>query len=755
MATSFTIGKFWRFVNKEYFLVILVFLLFSCLYAHSIVFDLSKVAGEGDYYQFLWNFWWIRTSVESFQLPFFTDLEYHPTGANLAFHTFSYHWAILSIPFQHLFSLVFILNSFYIVSFVATGISTYRLLSYLKCSRYASFIGSFVFTFCIHRIDRFHYYEIDSLGTMYIPLFIYFFFRIYDLIQEDKRKGQIKYSLLAGTALALTFLCSWYNGLFLLILAMILFCYKTMRTRRFPLRNLSVLGGTFLIVVAPFVIPMIAAYYSGDFAPRSHESVIMSSEYNNADLLSYFVPNKSTASLFFTSLDSLGISGPLNWVQGINSSFYGNQHEKGLFLGYTVIFLLIMSFRVIAKTQDQERRSTLKLLYVVFMVFFILSLGPTLYVLGERSIALTPYRILMKIPLLNVSRTPSRMGLIVILCSGIIAAITIDYYREVFKAKTKYVHLGMALLLVLIVIETFPGETHQVRDISSVKSDFFSKLNTGGERKVLLNVPVDFLGARGGGGEYLFHQTIHQQKIVSGYVAREPDYIKSTLNSSPFLQSVHHRGYEKDRNKKRLTLDTISDNEILKSVNSLSVDYIVLHKSRLNDQFGEIDARFSNVYGPSTFEDRRIKVYDTAGAVSPEEDLLYWLAFDKPVGQFRGQFNVELSYHGAGENRTLNVEATNHDPHFSLPDFDLPQNRPMMLVLDISCPTQTEFQVFYSTNKGGKYTEEESIKRPLKKGWNKLSLVLSGRKYTGRIRIDPGRVKGRYLLRSIKVIGMD
>ena len=142
-------------------------------------------------------------------------------------------------------------------------------------------------------------------------------------------------------------------------------------------------------------------------------------------------------------------------------------------------------------------------------------------------------------------------------------------------------------------------------------------------------------------------------------------------------------------------------------------------------------------------------------AEGTEAKVLYQLDLDGPTDQFKGQYNVKLSHGTPGGHKVIEAHATNHDPHFLLPAIRLPHDRPIKLVMDLHCPKNTEFQVFYSTHEAGKHSEAESIRRPVKKGRNRFSLVLPGRKYTGRIRIDPGRVKGRYLLRSIKVIGKD
>jgi hypothetical protein len=57
--------------------------------------------GTFDCFQFVWNVWWVRTSLLDLHVnPFFTRHLYYPDGVSLLFHTLSASLGVLSIPFQ-------------------------------------------------------------------------------------------------------------------------------------------------------------------------------------------------------------------------------------------------------------------------------------------------------------------------------------------------------------------------------------------------------------------------------------------------------------------------------------------------------------------------------------------------------------------------------------------------------------------------------------------------------------------------------
>src|SRR5215467_2632259 len=68
-----------------------------------LVHPATTVLDDGtlDCFQFVWNFWWLRTALLELHVnPFFTRWLFHPEGVSLLFHTFSASLGLASIPFQ-------------------------------------------------------------------------------------------------------------------------------------------------------------------------------------------------------------------------------------------------------------------------------------------------------------------------------------------------------------------------------------------------------------------------------------------------------------------------------------------------------------------------------------------------------------------------------------------------------------------------------------------------------------------------------
>ena len=105
-------------------------------------------------------------------------------------------------------------------------------------------------------------------------------------------------------------------------------------------------------------------------------------------------------------------------------------------------------------------------------------------------------------------------------------------------------------------------------------------------------------------------QTIHRQTIVGGYLGREPVYVLRQLELSPFLTALHHRAYEED---KRISLDGISDEEILDALLDLEVDFVLLHRQQFREEdFGAVSERFHSVLGAPIYDDSQLRVFETA-----------------------------------------------------------------------------------------------------------------------------------------------
>ncbi|MEQ1637406.1 MAG: hypothetical protein ABL903_11995 [Methylococcales bacterium] len=75
-----------------------------------------------------------------------------------------------------------------------------------------------------------------------------------------------------------------------------------------------------------------------------------------------------------------------------------------------------------------------------------------------------------------------------------------------------------------------------------------------------------------------------------------------------------------------------------------------------------------------------------------------------------------------------------------------------LMKISIESPEITEMQVFYSQQPAAqKFTEQNSSRRLLSKGINTLIFPFAIENFGGEIRVDPGNVRGRYIINSLEI----
>ena len=97
------------------------------------------------------------------------------------------------------------------------------------------------------------------------------------------------------------------------------------------------------------------------------------------------------------------------------------------------------------------------------------------------------------------------------------------------------------------------------------------------------------------------------------------------------------------------------------------------------------------------------------------------------------------------------LKSNGEDPQVLLPQFTFPYNKPIIIKIIISSSKNTILQLFYSTKSNPVYTEEQSKKKAIKVGYNEIYIELGPRCYNGRLRLDPGKTDGDFILHSFEV----
>ncbi|MCM1989270.1 hypothetical protein [Oceanirhabdus seepicola] len=97
------------------------------------------------------------------------------------------------------------------------------------------------------------------------------------------------------------------------------------------------------------------------------------------------------------------------------------------------------------------------------------------------------------------------------------------------------------------------------------------------------------------------------------------------------------------------------------------------------------------------------------------------------------------------------IESSGIDPYFTLPQFDGSKNKGTILVkMEITSTVKTKLQLYYKSDKIY-FTERDSIRREIDKGYNELIIVINESKPVKALRLDPGKDKGIYLLHEFDV----
>lgn len=137
---------------KEYLVVFSITSILSIGFTYPLVpkFGEGQIARGGDYYQFLWNFWYVKEALFNNDLSLlFTNTQYHPTGTTLSFHDLTLHWSILSVPLQTFMTRIQIFHLFTFLSFPLTALAQYYLLRKNQLTKVTSFLAGVLFAFVL------------------------------------------------------------------------------------------------------------------------------------------------------------------------------------------------------------------------------------------------------------------------------------------------------------------------------------------------------------------------------------------------------------------------------------------------------------------------------------------------------------------------------------------------------------------------------------------------------------------------------
>ncbi|MFH1403606.1 MAG: hypothetical protein ABIH11_04975 [Candidatus Altiarchaeota archaeon] len=565
-------GSFRRHVT-----VIMVYTNLALLMTYPLVAHLhDAVPGEDDVWKMMWYLWWGGESLSSFKNPYHTDLWFAPYGKSLVFHSNILSLSLLSLPLQHLLSLAASYNMLCIMAFAFSGYGMYLLVRRLTGNDKASLVSGLIFAFTPLRFTRL-LGHLNLVSTQWIPFYILFLLRTLD---NDDRRDPV----LAGIFFALISATFLFQSVVAFIITLALIAErivwdreKTMKT--VIIRRLGFAVLTASVLISPLILEVFSNYGRGIMPGAGVSSV-----FNSADLLAYATPPQSHPIL----------SG---FFSGRRVFYSGGSMESQVFIGFTVISLSLLSTFLVWKSRQ------LRVWLLIAVIFITLSLGPFLRMGGvvvvyknqvpdgafmgdkkvsssmiygfyrllgglaeypesysptsEYSYAYLPYTLVDGLPFMDLSRTPSRFSLGLIVAVSVLSGFTLSWILG--RGGRPWL---MPLITALILFESL-----------ALPIPLSHLPETSGVYGIIGDDPGDFIIHEKPYGNFFHTQTLHGKKILSGYVKSEAPS-KARILSGNADESVYPslNDFCAEKNVRYLIVhkDVLSENEVSRIMASMN-----------------------------------------------------------------------------------------------------------------------------------------------------------------------------------------
>jgi hypothetical protein len=499
---------------------ILLLLLITVLYSYPVPFYLSDklIGGGADAWQFPWNNYTFRQQVTAGKNPYYTDIIFAPVGTSLSLHSYTEFNSAVGLLLSPFLNDVAQTNLMILLSTFLTATGTFLLVRHITKSSIAGLFSAIAFTFCPFRLVRMGGHVNFAL-TQWLPLAIWSFLRLME-------SSRWRYAIALGFFFALAHYSNQYYSVYLILILAVLFVtglFLIPEWRQWiTVHKVLISFFVALICLSPLLLRYFHDFKEGDLRSRERfelakETAVSPDDYVHPNVMNHWIA-KMLPRAAVTGADKKLSPGLITLFTGLAGLVLALRNKARLLLGF-----FLMGF-----------------------LFLLLSFGPTMQV-GATEIFL-PYALLLKIPLINHVRIPTRFTIVVTLSLSILAGYAVSILvRNRFQWVRRF---AVPLMFCLLLFELLPVPVHMGRFETS--SAFREIGKTPGS--LLLNLPFRFdaLASR-----QMRHQPIHRQKIFDGRISRRPyrqvRYISELPVARSFVRITNLKGIpdsliERDKN---------------------------------------------------------------------------------------------------------------------------------------------------------------------------------------------------------------
>ena len=424
---------------------------------------------RGDYFNNLWNVWWLGESLSQGRHPWHTDLLWYPEGLSLLRHTLSPINAALGVALSTVLGPHAMFNVVLLVNFFLAAWTFSLFARVLTGSTAGGVLGGMLYSF-----NPFHYYylcQVNVFSLAWLPLALLFFVRVY---REGGRRNVVLAALFTGCIAA----SSEYYVMYAVLTVGWMIAAGKLLDPSVPwargTQRLLVTGALCGVVVTLVAAPLLYGTIWPVDAPAAVGVDNVQAKRSN-DLFGY------------------------EWVGGPERLTV----SWPTMLGYsTLLFLLPMARRIV-------RRQRFWVLVGAF--FLVLSFGYELYVEREKTGIPLLYTVLEDVPLMDMLRKPDRAFLMVLLVASLAFAEAWSGLAErLQRTGPRRLAFGACLLLPMFELSGVPFHRFDYE-----VPTYYEELAQEDDVTAIVAGPpgrMDIENAR-----YVFFQTVHGKKQPLGY----------------------------------------------------------------------------------------------------------------------------------------------------------------------------------------------------------------------------------------------
>jgi hypothetical protein len=607
--------------------VILAYALITVVVTYPVAFRLgSALAGapDQDALQHLWISWWTEKALLDLGTsPAEASYLYYPDGTYHPMLWVTPYPQVVALPLQLLFGQVVAYNLHLLLTFVLTGLTTYLLCTYLTRNRLASFIGGLIFAFFPNRLSH-ATAHLAQVVTYFFPLYALYLIRLLDCHTPspkacpercrrvvgglgwgpeeggwgEGRDGGWRNTWLCGILLAFSMLVNIVHVAYFIIpfTALLILYHIAVGKRRGRGREIVTAFALAAILTAPFLLPFVWRSLSGQM---SYLRIAGTVDYS-ADLLAFVTPALSHPVWgrwpFFRA-----------WATTVIGR--GNALENTVYLG--VVTLLLAGWGI------RRRWGEARFWLVLGLVALVFSLGPVLKIGGLQTGLPLPYALLQRLPFYKWGRIPGRANETIVLSLAVLASLGMASLLERIGGRRKKGAL-ITLFSLLILFDymfawPFPAMEARV-------PDFYQRMAQEPRDFAVLDLPQWPIWLREASNRAMYYQTVHQHKIVGGYVWRLPEGLEGGMKA---LQESVLPPVMEDMIPRPLP------EEALQALNRYHIRYVVLHKGVWAiEEDEEALAALGRLLGQPFHDDQRLAAFLVPEVeVEGDEDGLLALSY--------------------------------------------------------------------------------------------------------------------------------